>query len=69
MVSVDDNAVKAMTAYNGYQYVRKVHCGDAWEYKVEKQVYCQSHFGRFSDTLFPDNYKHVGTKRNDSNLH
>ena len=38
LVSMDAQASKWATAFAGYQYVRKVECGETWQYKVEKQV-------------------------------
>ena len=38
LVSMDAEASKWATAFAGYQYVRKVECGETWQYKAEKQV-------------------------------
>ena len=42
LVSEDAEALKKPTAYLGYQYVRKVECGETWMHKVEKQVNCKN---------------------------
>ena len=36
--SVEEDAGEKLTAWAGYQFVRKVQCPNTWQYKAEKQV-------------------------------
>ena len=69
MESVDDNAFNKLTAWAGYQYIRKVQCPNTWQYKAEKQVIYQKGWKPHFNFVLTGFFSFIATKRNAPELY